>query len=487
MRYLPLTAADRRDMLARIGVPSVDELFRDVPPAVRLGGKIAGLADHVGELEVERAFQAYAAKSVSPASVPFFIGAGAYRHHVPATVDYMIQRGEFLTSYTPYQPEITQGTLQSLFEFQTQVALLTGMEVANASMYDGSTGTAEAVVMANRVTRRSKALISGSLHPQYRQVIETTAQWQGYRAVVSRPDIDGGENLASLIDKETSCVVVQTPGFFGHVRDVGHLAEACHARGALLIVVVTEVVSLSLLKSPGDMGADIVVCEGQSIGNGLGFGGPYVGLFATREKYMRQMPGRLCGETVDADGKRGFVLTLSTREQHIRREKATSNICTNAGLCALAFTIHLTLLGEAGFRRLGELNHAKALQLADKLAGVPGVEIVNDSFFNEFTVRLATPAAAVVEALAGRRILGGLPVSRLLPHDREAVGLLLLAATELSSEQDMDALVTGLKEVLCWTARKVAPPRAARRKGEAMARPGPRPSPPIRRCRLRSR
>jgi glycine dehydrogenase subunit 1 len=448
MRYLPLTDVDRREMLAKIGVRSVDELFKDVPQSARLGVKVAGLPDHQGELEVERAFQALAARNVSPASAPFFIGAGAYRHHVPATVDYLIQRGEFLTSYTPYQPEITQGTLQYLFEFQTQVTLLTGMEVANASMYDGSTGASEAVLMANRVTRRHKALLSGGLHPQYRSIIETAAKWEGFSAVASKPDASGLEDLISAIDKETSCVVVQNPSFFGYVRDFAKLAEACHAAGALLIVVVTEVVSLGLLKPPGEMGADIVVCEGQSLGNGLGFGGPYVGLFATREKYMRQMPGRLCGETVDADGKRGFVLTLSTREQHIRREKATSNICTNAGLCALAFTIHLTLLGEAGFRRLAELNHAKASELADRVSALPGVKLLNDSFFNEFTIALPRPAAPVVEALAQKRILGGLPVSRLIPGDPSVTNLLLLAATETASEAGMAPLVAALKEVL---------------------------------------
>ena len=448
MRYLPLTETDRRDMLARIGATSIDELFRDVPPSARLPGKIAGLPDHQGELEIERAFQAWAASNVSPATAPFFIGAGAYRHHVPATVDYMIQRGEFLTSYTPYQPEITQGTLQYLFEFQTQVTLLTGMEVANASMYDGSTAASEAVLMANRITRREKALISGGLHPQYRRVIETAGRWEGFYAVVAAADPDGREDLIARIDKETSCVVVQNPGFFGHVRDFSALAAACHAAGALLIVVVTEVVSLGLIKPPGDMGADIVVCEGQSIGNGLGFGGPYVGLFATRDKYVRQMPGRLVGETVDADGKRGFVLTLSTREQHIRREKATSNICTNAGLCALAFTVHLTLLGDAGFRRLGELNHAKANELADRVAAIPGVSVLNDSFFNEFTVRLPKPAAPVVEALAAKRILAGVPASRLIPDDPEVENLVLLAATETATEHGVAPLVAGLKEVL---------------------------------------
>jgi glycine dehydrogenase subunit 1 len=448
MRYLPLTEADRREMLSVIGARSVDELFRDVPASARLAAKVGGLPDHQGELEVERAFQGFAAKNLSPAAAPFFIGAGAYRHHVPATVDYMIQRGEFLTSYTPYQPEITQGTLQYLFEFQTQVTLLTGMEVANASMYDGSTGTTEAVLMANRVTRRHKALISGGLHPQYRSIIATTAKWEGFTANFSNTDAEGLEDLIASVDRDTSCVVVQNPSFFGHVRDFTKLAEACHAAGALLIVVVTEVVSLGLLMPPGEMGADIVVCEGQSIGNGLGFGGPYVGLFATRDKYMRQMPGRLVGETVDADGKRGFVLTLSTREQHIRREKATSNICTNAGLCALAFTVHLTLLGEAGFTRLAELNHAKASQLADKLAAVPGVTVLNDSFFNEFTVKLPKQAAEVVEALAAKRILGGLPVSRLIPNDPSVANLLLVAATETATEAGMDPLVAALKEVL---------------------------------------
>ena len=448
MRYLPLTESDRRAMLATIGVRSIDELFRDVPQAARLAGPIEGLSAHMGELEVERLLGRMAARNVPAADVPFFVGAGAYKHHVPASVDHLIQRGEFLTSYTPYQPEITQGTLQYLFEFQTQITMLTGMEVANASMYDGSTGASEAVLMANRVTRRSKAIVSGGLHPHYRAVIETTAHWQGFRTVAAPADAVGAEDLARLVDKETSCVVVQNPSVFGHIRDLAPLASACQAVGALLVVVVTEVVSLGLLTPPGDMGADIVVCEGQSLGVGLNFGGPYVGLFATREKLMRQMPGRLVGETVDADGKRGFVLTLSTREQHIRREKATSNICTNSGLCALAFTIHLTLLGEAGFTRLAALNHAAAVRTAERLAGLPGVKMLNDTFFNEFTVKLPRPAAPVVEALAAKRILAGVPVSRLLPDDPSVADLLLVAATETVTDADIDALASGLKEVL---------------------------------------
>jgi glycine dehydrogenase subunit 1 len=448
MRYLPLTDSDRRAMLATIGARSIDDLFRDVPPAARLPGPIAGLPDHMGELEVERLLGRMSAKNIAAADVPFFVGAGAYKHHVPASVDHLIQRGEFLTSYTPYQPEITQGTLQYLFEFQTQITMLTGMEVANASMYDGSTAASEAVLMANRVTRRHKAVLSGGLHPHYRAVIETTARWEGFDLVASPADASGVEDLAKQVDKTTSCVVVQNPSVFGHVRDLAPLAQACQAAGALLVVVVTEIVSLGLLTPPGEMGADIVVCEGQSLGVGLNFGGPYVGLFATRDKLVRQMPGRLVGETVDADGKRGFVLTLSTREQHIRREKATSNICTNAGLCALAFTIHLTLLGEAGFTRLARLNHATAVRAAERLAAIPGVKVLNDAFFNEFTVKLPKPAAPVVEALAARRILAGVPVSRLLPDDSAVADLLLVAATETVTDADIEALAGALKEVL---------------------------------------
>lgn len=448
MRYLPLTDDDRKGMLARIGAGSVDELFKDVPKSAWRDGPIEGLPDHAGELAVERQMKALAGKNLPAGSVPFFVGAGAYRHHVPAAVDHLIQRGEFLTSYTPYQPEVSQGTLQYLFEFQTQVALLTGMEVANASMYDGSTACGEAVMMANRVTRRSRAVLSGGLHPHYAEVTRTQARWTNFTAVDAPVDVDGSEDLAALIDDQTSCVVVQNPSVFGHVRDLTALAEACHAKGALLIVVVTEIVSLGLLTPPGEMGADIVVAEGQSIGNALNFGGPYVGLFATREKFMRQMPGRLCGETVDADGRRGWVLTLSTREQHIRREKATSNICTNSGLCALAFTIHLSLLGEAGLTKLAQINHATAQAAADRLAQVAGVTVLNDSFFNEFTLRLTKDAASVVETLAARKILGGVPVSRLIAGKPELANLLLVAATETTAPEHIEALATALEEVL---------------------------------------
>jgi glycine cleavage system P protein (glycine dehydrogenase) subunit 1 len=446
MRYLPLTDTDRREMLARIGVEHIDDLFADVPRDKLLAGPL-DLPRRKGELEVERILGRMAARNVPASSVPFFVGAGAYKHHVPATVDHLIQRSEFLTSYTPYQPEIAQGTLQYLFEFQTQVAALTGMEVANASMYDGSTGTGEAVLMAHRITKRRKAVLSGGLHPHYADVVKTLSRMASDEVVAMAPDVAASEDLLARIDDTTSCVVVQTPDVFGNLRDLRAVADKAHQHGALVVAVFTEAVSLGLVTPPGAMGADIVVGEGQSIGNTLSFGGPYVGLFATRQKYVRQMPGRLCGETVDADGQRGFVLTLSTREQHIRRDKATSNICTNSGLCCLAFTIHMTLLGEAGLKRLARINHANAVKLADLLKGVSGVEVLNASFFNEFTIRLAKPAAQVAEALVQKGILGGVPVSRLMPG-AGLDDLLLVASTEVNTDDDRAAFASALKEVL---------------------------------------
>ncbi len=447
MRYLPLTPDDRKTMLARIGAPDMDALYRDVPRAAHVKLSAFDLPDTQGEMEVERALAKLAARNVAAGAGPSFCGAGAYKHHVPSAVDHLIQRSEFLTSYTPYQPEIAQGTLQYLFEFQTQVALLTGMEVANASLYDGSTATAEAVMMAQRITRRGKAILSGGLHPHYAETVETVA---GLAGTIQRAQVTPGsaEDVISLIDEETACVVVQSPDVFGLIRNLRPIAEAANAKGALLIAVVTEIVSLGLLESPGAQGADIVAGEGQSIGNGLNFGGPYVGLFATREKFLRQMPGRLTGETVDVDGRRGYVLTLSTREQHIRREKATSNICTNSGLCTLAFTIHLSLLGEEGLTRLARLNHAKAGALADRLNAIQGVELVTPSFFNEFTVELPKAAAPLVDALAQKGVLAGVPASRLMPHEKAAANLLIVAATETNTEEDFAAFERALKEVL---------------------------------------
>ncbi len=447
MRYLPLTDQDRQDMLAAIGAPNMAALYKDVAADVLLDQPV-DLPGFKGELEVEQIIGGLAANNLGSGAAPFFLGAGNYSHHIPAAADHLIQRSEFLTSYTPYQPEVSQGTLQALFEFQTQVAMITGMEIANASLYDGATAAAEAAMMACRVTRRNKVILSGGLHPHYAEVTATSAKFLDIEIVTKTADPSAEEDLAPDIDDETACVIVQNPGFFGQVRDHSALAEACHDKGALLVVVVTEIVSLGAVLSPGDMGADIVAAEGQSLGNALNFGGPHVGLFAVREKYLRQMPGRVAGETKDIEGKRGWVLTLSTREQHIRREKATSNICTNSGLCALAFSIHLTLLGEAGFTRLAQLNHATAIALANRLDAVTGVDVINDTFFNEFTVKLSKPAAGVVDALAAAGILAGVPASRLYPGQPELENLLVVAATETVTPDDMDQLAGSLAEVL---------------------------------------
>jgi glycine dehydrogenase subunit 1 len=437
-------------MLSKIGAGSVDELFRDVPEGLLLKEPIEGLPLHASEMAVERELSAMARKNMVAGEVPFFLGCGAYKHHVPASVDHLIQRGEFLTSYTPYQPEIAQGTLQVLFEFQTQVARLLGCEVANASMYDGSTACWEAIGMARRITKRSKAVISSGLHPHYVSVCKTMAKFTGDTLDTALPSLDAATDAARLIasiDDETSCVVVQYPDILGRVSDLTPIAEAAQARGALLIAVVTEPVALGLIKAPGEMGADIVVGEGQSIGVGLQFGGPYVGLFATREKYVRQMPGRLAGETVDAEGKRGFVLTLSTREQHIRREKATSNICTNSGLCALAFSIHMTLLGEKGLTGLARLNHTRACETAERLSAIPGVRLVNDSFFNEFTLELPVEARPAVHAMVEKGVLGGVSLGRLYPGVDSLKNGLVVAVTEVVSDADIDALEVALREV----------------------------------------
>ncbi len=446
MRYLPLNDADRGAMLTRTGVNSIDDLFADIPAEARLD-HLDGLPGHRGEWQVAEHLGALAARNLAAGDCAFFIGGGAYRHHVPATVDHLLQRSEFLTAYTPYQPEIAQGTLQAMFEFQTQVARLTGMEVANASMYDGSTACAEAVLMAMRVRRRGRAVLSGGLHPHYRAVTENLISYGDHEVVSLPPDIDGTEPITDSIDGKTACVVVQTPNVFGTPTDVTAIAEAAHAAGALLIVVVSEAVSLGLLRSPGGMGADIVCGEGQSLGNALNFGGPYVGLLATRKKFLRQMPGRVVGETVDTSGRRGFVLTLSTREQHIRREKATSNICTNSGLCALAFTMHMTLLGGQGLHRLARLNHARAQELARALADIDGVELLNPAYFNEITLRLPRAAAPLVEALAARGILGGIPASRLFPG-AGLDDLLITAATELNTKAQIGDFATALGEEL---------------------------------------
>jgi glycine dehydrogenase subunit 1 len=421
MRYLPLTAQSRKEMLQAIGAASVDELFKDVPKSAFMKG-LANLPEHMGELEIERKLGAYANENHHAGKGPFFLGAGCYYHHVPSTVDYIIQRSEFLTAYTPYQPEIAQGTLQYLYEYQSFIALLTGQEVANASLYDGATAMAEAALMAMRITKRSKVVYGSEIHPHYTEVLNSYLKNIGAEQA----------GHSGAVDDQTACVIVQSPDFFGNVHAYAEWRKKCDDAGALLIVVVNEILSLGLLPAPAE--ADIVCGEAQSIGVAMSFGGPHLGFFACREKFIRQMPGRVCGETVDADGKRGFVLTLSTREQHIRREKATSNICTNQGLCALAFTVHMSLLGEDGFKTLACLNHEKACALADALEKA-GLKIANKTFFNEFTVDLPKDAAPVVEKLAGQGIIAGYPVGNKL----------VVAATEMTTEDDIAAFATALK------------------------------------------
>jgi glycine dehydrogenase subunit 1 len=406
---------------------------------------------HASELAVDRHMSRLAAKNLSAGAAPFFLGAGAYRHHIPASVDHLIQRGEFLTAYTPYQPEIAQGTLQVLFEFQTQVARLFGTDIANASMYDGSTACWEAILMAGRVTRRNRAVLSGGLHPHYAQVVKTMAKFTRDEIDARLPQLASEPDDAVVIqaiDDKTSCVVVQYPDVLGRIPDLAAISQAAQAKGALLVVVVTEPVALGLIEAPGVLGADIVVGEGQSLGVGLQFGGPYLGLFGCREKFVRQMPGRLCGQTVDAEGKRGFVLTLSTREQHIRREKATSNICTNSGLCALAFSIHMALLGGEGLAKLAHVNHARAQTMVARLTQVPGVSCLNGTYFNEATLLLPTDARDVVRALAERGVLGGVSLGRLYPGVDGLANGLLVTATETVTDEDIETFATELAGVL---------------------------------------
>ena len=424
MRYLPQTQKSHEDMLKKIGISHVDELFCDVPKSAFVQGDI-GLPDHKSELEVERHLSRYANQNRPAGEGPFFLGAGVYNHHVPSTVDYIIQRSEFLTAYTPYQPEIAQGTLQMIYEYQTIIAQLTGQDIANASLYDGATATAEATLMAMRLTKRNKVVLASELHPHYRDVLNTYL-WVN----------DQAEIIAEA-DDQTAAVILQTPDFHGNVHAMDKWRKICDETGAKLIVVVAEIISLGLLPAPEQ--ADIVCGEGQSIGLAMSYGGPHLGFFACKQEYLRQVPGRLCGETVDADGKRSFVLTLSTREQHIRREKATSNICTNQGLCALAFTVHMSLLGENGFKDLAKINHERAGALADSLDKIEGVKVENSSFFNEFVITLPKNAKKTCQELNEKGIVAGYPLEE---------NKLLVTATEMTTDEDITSFVNSLKAVL---------------------------------------
>ena len=428
-------------MLAAIGLANSDELFRSIPKDVQLGRKLE-ITDPLAESEVTAAMEGMAARNTA-ATKPSFLGAGVYSHFSPTVVDHLIQRSEFFTSYTPYQPEISQGTLQYIFEFQTLICQLTGMEVANASMYDGSTAMAEAYLMAQRVTRRDKIVVATSVHPEYREVAATYTT-HGDAEIVEVPFDEDTGRLADLsaLDDKTAALVVQSPNFFGCVEDLKALSDAAHAVGALFVVVVTEAISFGLLKSPGSCGADIVVGEGQSFGIPMSFGGPHVGLFATQDKFVRQMPGRLCGVGYDKNGNRGFTLTLSTREQHIRREKATSNICTNQGLIALAATIYMETMGKKGLQEVAVQNAQKAAYAKKAIAGISGYSIAFSApTFNEFVVRGPKPAAEVLEAVRGKGIIGGLALSK---YYSERANDFLVCVTETMSKENIEELIASL-------------------------------------------
>ena len=444
MRYLPKSAAERQGMLDSMGLESIEDLFRCIPEKMKLGERL-DLPEALSEFELIDYFRARAQENA--AGYLRFLGAGAYPHFRLVVVDAMISRGEFLTAYTPYQAEVSQGTLQAIFEFQTLICQLTGQEVANASMYDGSTALPEAVMMAIRLTRRNRVLLAHSVHPEYRQVFGTYAQSLNLDVHSLAMEESGQISPAQLqegLDDETAAVVIQSPNFFGVIEDVAETARVAHERGALLIVVITEPVCLGLLRPPVE--ADIVAMEGQSFGLPVSYGGPYLGVIATKEKNVRQLPGRLAGMAYDAEGRGGFVLTLATREQHIRREKATSNICTNQALCALAATIHLCVLGKEGLREMAEQNLAKAHYAAAKLAKLPGVKLrFPDRFFNEFVVDLPKSPGRVLRKLLKKRIVGGLALERFYPEMKKC---LLVCVTETASRTEIDQWVAGVRWAL---------------------------------------
>ncbi|MFL6214431.1 MAG: aminomethyl-transferring glycine dehydrogenase subunit GcvPA [Blastocatellia bacterium] len=443
MRYIPNSPDERQAMLDSIGCGRIEELFEQIPENLRLNEAI-GIGPALSEPELIAYFRDLAAANAT--DYQSFLGAGAYSHFIPVIIDSLISRAEFFTAYTPYQPELSQGTLQYIFEFQTMVCQLTGMDVANASLYDGSTGVAEAVMMANRVTRRDHFIIADTLHPQYREVTESYTRQLGLTFDYAPHTEAGTLDLNALrIDKTTAAVVVQSPNFFGSIEDLQAIADAAHQAGALFIVAFSEAMSLGALKSPGACGADIVVGEAQSFGIPLSFGGPYCGLFATNEKFVRQMPGRLAGEAFDHDGRRGFVLTLSTREQHIRREKATSNICTNQGLFALMTTVYLATMGKRGVQEVAHQNMQKAHYAASEIARLDGYSLrFGAPFFNEFVITTPRSAAEVTCAMAGKKILGGVPLDRYYPEMKDA---LLVCVTETAKRAAIDRFVAALAEV----------------------------------------
>ncbi len=448
MRYLPQTEDEIKKMCESIGIKASAELFQTIPSISQLN-RALNLPPALSEQDLLAHLKQLSRTNETVDHYSSFLGAGAYHHYIPVAVWYLASRGEFATSYTPYQAEISQGTLQAIFEFQTMVASLLGLDVANSSVYDGATALSEAVLMALRIKKKKKVLLAKSIHPEYRDVVKTNLKNLNHEIAEFAWDESGKinfEELKKLLDENCAAVCVQNPNFFGSVEELNKIGELVHAHDALFIVSTGDPVSLGLLKSPGACGADIAVAEGQSFGNFLNFGGPYLGLFATKKEYIRQMPGRLVGETLDSDGKRGFILTMNTREQHIRREKATSNICTNQSLCALAAAIHLSLLGPQGLNKVAEMNLSKAEYLKKKLAQVPGVKLLfNGSSFNEFTFQISKPVTEVLEKLKAKKIFGGIALERYYP---ELKNTLLVCATEMNKKEELDQFAEELKNIL---------------------------------------
>jgi glycine dehydrogenase subunit 1 len=444
MRYIPNTDADCRQMLDAIGVRSVADLFADIPAAVRLKRPLR-IPPALSEADLAKAMGSLAAKNADVGRYSSFLGAGSYNHFSPAIIGHLISRGEFLTAYTPYQPEISQGTLQATYEYQTLICQLTGMEVSNASMYEGASATAEAILMAHRVTGRNEVVVARSVHPEYRQVTHTYTQQinLSFQEVPFTPVGTADLKKAKgLLGDKTACLVVQNPNFFGVVEDLTELAAAAHAVGALLVVAVPEPVSLGILKPPGACGADIVAGEGQALGVPMSYGGPYLGIFATQEKYIRQMPGRLVGATEDREGRTGYVLTLATREQHIRREKATSNICTSEALVALIATIYMETLGKNGLREVALQNLRKAAFAKERLARVRGSSLrFSGPTFNEFVLQVKRKPADLLRGLLRKQIIGGLDLSRFYPELKDC---LLVCVTEQNSREEIDALAKAM-------------------------------------------
>jgi glycine dehydrogenase subunit 1 len=446
MSYISNTAQDQQAMLAAIGVDTIEDLFNIIPEQVRFPD--LNLPDGMAELEVRKLLQDLAAQNVSVAEQACFLGAGAYYHYAPAVVDSILQRGEFLTAYTPYQAEVSQGTLTSIYEFQSLIARLADMDVVNASMYDGASALAEAVLMSARITRRDKVVLSRAIHPEYRDVVRTYTQGLGMSVAEAAYDAMTGltdpATVEALLDADTACLAVSYPNFFGGIEDLATMVDLAHRASALLITVINPI-ALGLLKPPGSFGADIVVGEGQPLGVPLQFGGPYLGLFATRQKHMRQMPGRLIGQTMDGDGRRGYVMTLQAREQHIRRARATSNICTNEALVALAATVYLAAMGSSGLRRAAELCYHKAHYAADRITSLSGYErVFNGSFFHEFAVRTPAPPRALNAALREHGIIGGYDLGR--SYD-ELAGTMLFCVTEMNTRAQIDGLVDALTQI----------------------------------------